>query len=414
MSISPVQSRRRAGSLRTQHPTESPILQILWRRPERPQRGVRAPQRSIPPGRTLLQLRAGQASSKRRPWSGALSPERSAGADWTASASRSPSCSPTSRARWTWPEQSTRRSGGDHGPLLLASLRGRASASTARSTSSPATASWPCSARRSRTRTTPPGPAYAALQIGERVAELRRRAAPRPRPQPLGPDRPQLGRGGGRRRSAPTVQPAYTAIGHTVGLAQRMEALAEPGKAYLTEHAALATGTSSSHDLGEFEVKGVQPPCGSSSSAASGSARIATRPLARAAGSRDSSAGRRRWRSSRRRSTAHAGRRRRRRRRRRARHRQEPPVPRVRRALPGTRDRRLRGPAPCSRPGDPVAAGVADAARLLRDRGGRLRTGRSREGRRPAAAARSRLHGRPAAASSTSSPCPTRSARRRR
>ena len=30
----------------------------------------------------------------------------------------------------------------------------------------------------------------------------------------------------------------YTAIGHTVGLAQRMEALAEPGKAYLTEHTA--------------------------------------------------------------------------------------------------------------------------------------------------------------------------------
>ena len=35
----------------------------------------------------------------------------------------------------------------------------------------------------------------------------------------------------------------YTAIGHTVGLAQRMEALAEPGKAYLTEHTAeLARG----------------------------------------------------------------------------------------------------------------------------------------------------------------------------
>ena len=31
---------------------------------------------------------------------------------------------------------------------------------------------------------------------------------------------------------------AYTAIGHTVGLAQRMEALAEPGKAYLTESTA--------------------------------------------------------------------------------------------------------------------------------------------------------------------------------
>ena len=30
----------------------------------------------------------------------------------------------------------------------------------------------------------------------------------------------------------------YTAIGHTVGLAQRMESLAEPGKAYLTQYAA--------------------------------------------------------------------------------------------------------------------------------------------------------------------------------
>ena len=35
----------------------------------------------------------------------------------------------------------------------------------------------------------------------------------------------------------------YTAIGHTVGLAQRMEALAEPGKAYVTESTAeLAAG----------------------------------------------------------------------------------------------------------------------------------------------------------------------------
>ena len=32
----------------------------------------------------------------------------------------------------------------------------------------------------------------------------------------------------------------YTAIGHTVGLAQRMEQLAEPGKAYLTEHTGVA------------------------------------------------------------------------------------------------------------------------------------------------------------------------------
>ena len=54
---------------------------------------------------------------------------------------------------------------------------------------------------------------------------------------------------------------AYTAIGHTVGLAQRMEALAEPGKAYLTEStAALARGFMALEDLGEFEIKGASRP----------------------------------------------------------------------------------------------------------------------------------------------------------
>jgi len=53
----------------------------------------------------------------------------------------------------------------------------------------------------------------------------------------------------------------YTAIGHTVGLAQRMEALAEPGKAYLTESAAeLARGFFELEDLGEFEIKGSSRP----------------------------------------------------------------------------------------------------------------------------------------------------------
>ena len=53
----------------------------------------------------------------------------------------------------------------------------------------------------------------------------------------------------------------YTAIGHTVGLAQRMEALAEPGKAYVTEHTAeLATGFLDLEDLGEFEIKGASRP----------------------------------------------------------------------------------------------------------------------------------------------------------
>jgi class 3 adenylate cyclase/tetratricopeptide (TPR) repeat protein len=53
----------------------------------------------------------------------------------------------------------------------------------------------------------------------------------------------------------------YTAVGHTVGLAQRMETLAEPGKAYLTEHTAkLAEGYLELNDLGEFEVKGASRP----------------------------------------------------------------------------------------------------------------------------------------------------------
>ncbi len=56
-------------------------------------------------------------------------------------------------------------------------------------------------------------------------------------------------------------QGEYTAIGHTVGLAQRMEALAEPGTAYLTEHAAaLAAGFLELKDLGEFEIKGASRP----------------------------------------------------------------------------------------------------------------------------------------------------------
>lgn len=58
-------------------------------------------------------------------------------------------------------------------------------------------------------------------------------------------------------------QQEYTAVGHTVGLAQRMEALAEPGKAYLTEHTAkLAGGFLDLKDLGEFEVKGASHPIG--------------------------------------------------------------------------------------------------------------------------------------------------------
>jgi class 3 adenylate cyclase/tetratricopeptide (TPR) repeat protein len=56
-------------------------------------------------------------------------------------------------------------------------------------------------------------------------------------------------------------QGEYTAIGHTVGLAQRMEALAEPGRAYLTEHTAeLARGFLDLEDLGQFDIRGASRP----------------------------------------------------------------------------------------------------------------------------------------------------------
>src|SRR5262249_17048092 len=53
----------------------------------------------------------------------------------------------------------------------------------------------------------------------------------------------------------------YTAQGHTVGLAARMEQLCEPGRAYLTEHtAALVAGYFELEDLGLFTIKGVSAP----------------------------------------------------------------------------------------------------------------------------------------------------------
>src|SRR5260221_11332679 len=52
-----------------------------------------------------------------------------------------------------------------------------------------------------------------------------------------------------------------TAVGPTGGLAQRMEALAEPGKAYLTEAAAgLAHGFFQLEDLGRVGSKGASLP----------------------------------------------------------------------------------------------------------------------------------------------------------
>ncbi|MGA2319987.1 MAG: adenylate/guanylate cyclase domain-containing protein [Solirubrobacteraceae bacterium] len=53
----------------------------------------------------------------------------------------------------------------------------------------------------------------------------------------------------------------YAAIGHTAGLAQRMEGLAEPGKIFITESTAkLIEGYFRLREAGEFEVKGASSP----------------------------------------------------------------------------------------------------------------------------------------------------------
>jgi class 3 adenylate cyclase/tetratricopeptide (TPR) repeat protein len=56
---------------------------------------------------------------------------------------------------------------------------------------------------------------------------------------------------------------AYTALGHSVDLAQRMEQLAEPGSAYVTEFTApLVDGYLTLEPVGEFDVKGSSRPLG--------------------------------------------------------------------------------------------------------------------------------------------------------
>src|SRR5262245_37901487 len=86
----------------------------------------------------------------------------------------------------------------------------------------------------------------------------------------------------------------YTAQGHTVGLAARMEQLAGADRVYLTEHtAALVLGYVRLRDLGPFTVKGVRDRSGCTSSKARGPCARSSMCPARA-GSRASSGGRRR------------------------------------------------------------------------------------------------------------------------
>jgi class 3 adenylate cyclase/DNA-binding SARP family transcriptional activator/DNA-binding IscR family transcriptional regulator len=66
----------------------------------------------------------------------------------------------------------------------------------------------------------------------------------------------------------------YTAIGHTVGLASRMQTLAQPGKPYLTEQTAgLVSGFFELEDVGELQVKGARKPVHAYALTALGAAR---------------------------------------------------------------------------------------------------------------------------------------------
>ena len=192
----------------------------------------------------------------------------------------------------------------------------------------------------------------------------------------------------------------YTAIGHTVGLAQRMEQLAEPGKAYLTEHTAtLVEGYLALDGPRRVPGQGRQRAAAGPRADRASARRAARLDVSRARGfsrfvGRDEE-----LRMLEERAGAGAGRAGRGdRRRRRRRRRQEPALPRVRRALPGARAsrstrRRARRTARRSR-----CCRCSDHARVLRDHGARLATQTARE--RIAgklAAPRRGLRGRPAA-----------------
>jgi adenylate cyclase len=111
---------------------------------------------------------------------------------------------------------------------------------------------------------------YAALtmldDVGEYAAELRRKHGLN--------FSTRIGINSGEVVAAEIGEGGYTAVGHTVGLAQRMEALAEPGRAYLTESTAeLAHGYMELEDLGQFEIKGASQPVGVFELAGVGAAR---------------------------------------------------------------------------------------------------------------------------------------------
>jgi class 3 adenylate cyclase len=134
----------------------------------------------------------------------------------------------------------------------------------------------------------------------------------------------------------------YTAIGHTVGLTERIESLAEPGQAYLTEDTARLVRFVSLRDLGAaFELKGAREPTRVFQVEGTGALRTrldvagargfrACRPSGRASGARGALADGLDGRGVPVGIMGEPGG-------------EEPALPRARRALPGPRDHGVRG-----------------------------------------------------------------------
>ena len=137
------------------------------------------------------------------------------------------------------------------------SLCGGGDATAGRSTSSPATASWRCSARRPPWRTTLFAPAWRRWR--SRSTPSRRRDEAR-RHRVADANRPELGPGH-RRRNRLSRKASYTAIGEQVGMAQRMESVAPPGGVMLSESTArLVEHAVVLGDLELRHIKGADEP----------------------------------------------------------------------------------------------------------------------------------------------------------
>ena len=176
----------------------------------------------------------------------------------------------------------------------------------------------------------------------------------------------------------------YTAQGHTVGLAQRTEQLAEAGRTYLTEHTAALVGDYFRlRDLGAFTLKGVRHPVHIHE--LEGAGRLA-HPARHRAGAGILALRRPRRRDGGGRGRHGAGVRRPGtgdRRRGRARGRKEPPLSQAHRTGSGPGRARPHRPLRRARQDDPLPAGPRADARLLRSSPSRTAT-RRHGGRSPA------------------------------